>query len=82
MCKRSFSDFAARPNSKRKAAGGSKVPVSESTRHAPKELTIREMLAAGGDLEQITSSFCGLTNAVHPIFDEGNICVCRHVNGE
>jgi hypothetical protein len=82
MCKRSFSDFAARPNNKRKAAGGSKVPVSESTRHAPKELTIREMLAAGGDLEQITSSFCGLTNAVHPIFAEGNICVCRHENGE
>lgn len=40
------------------------------------------MIAAGGDLEQIQSSICGLTNDLHPIFDEGNICVCRNVDDE
>ena len=80
MCKRSFSDFAARP-SKRKAAAGPKITAGESVHHV-EDLTIREMIAAGGNLEQIRSSICGLTNDLHPIFDEGNICVCRNADDE
>lgn len=80
MCKRSFSDFAARP-SKRKAAAGPKITAGESVQHV-EDLTIREMIAAGGNLEQIRSSICGLTNDLHPIFDEGNICVCRNADDE
>ena len=76
MCKRSFHAFAARPK-KREAVADSKVTFDESTQY-DEELTIREMIAAGGDLEQIKSSLCGLTNDLHPIFDEKNICVCKN----
>ena len=85
MCKRSFSAFVAQPN-KRKAFANSEAHVDDTIqqtiRQRANELTIREMIAAGGDLEQIKSSICGLTNDLHPIFDKKNICVCKNVNDE
>lgn len=37
-------------------------------------------MAAGGTLEEIKSQICGLTNELHPLFDEQNICVCRNAD--
>jgi hypothetical protein len=82
MCKRSFSEFAAPPvwpiGFENNGAGT--VSQANQEKHAQRdaEPTIRELIAAGGDLEQIKSSLCGLTNDLHPLFDTKNICVCKH----
>jgi len=84
MCKRSFSDFAARP-SKRITTRNSRA-VANSNADAPEDIhneqepTLGELMAAGGTLEEIKSQICGLTNDLHPIFDKQNICVCKNAD--
>jgi hypothetical protein len=39
---------------------------------------ISELVAAGGDLEQIKSKICELTGELPPLFHANNICVCKH----
>jgi hypothetical protein len=41
---------------------------------------IEELVAAGGDLEHIMSMICELSDELHPLFHENNICACRHEN--
>jgi hypothetical protein len=84
MCKRSFSEFAA-PTvefSVAKDCGAGTASTATKTEHGQRdaEPTVRELIAADGDLEQIKSSICGLTNDLHPLFDTKNICVCKHPN--
>jgi hypothetical protein len=44
----------------------------------PRGPTIKDLIAAGGDLTNIMSSLCQLTNDIHPIFGDDNICVCPY----
>lgn len=84
MCKRSFSDFAARP-SKRittrniRPVAVSKAAATENIENG-REPILGELMAAGGTLEEIKSQICGLTNELHPLFDEQNICVCKNAD--
>jgi hypothetical protein len=41
---------------------------------------IKDLVAAGGDLEHIKSMVCELSNELHPLFHENNICACKHEN--
>jgi hypothetical protein len=41
--------------------------------------TIGDFLAAGGDLTQIMSHMCQLTNDIYPILGDGNLSVCPEV---
>lgn len=47
----------------------------ESLHSTPKGPKIRDILAAGQDPAQV---LCQLTNAIHPIFNANNICVCGY----
>ena len=63
-CKRSFEEFAA--------------PLKEEyfpEVDPPQGPTIKDLIAAGGDLTTIMSSVCQLTNDIHPIFRAENICM-------
>jgi hypothetical protein len=44
----------------------------------PRGPIIKHLIAAGGDLTTIMSSLCQLTNEIHPIFRDENICVCPY----
>jgi hypothetical protein len=84
MCKRSFSDFAARPSKRittrnSRPVAASKAAVTESIEDG-EEPTLGELMAAGGTLEEIKSQICGLTNDLHPLFDKQNICVCKNAD--
>jgi hypothetical protein len=66
-CKRSFEEFAA--------------PLKEEyfpEVDPPRGPTIKDLIAAGGDLTTIMSSVCQLTNDIHPIFRAENICMCPY----
>jgi hypothetical protein len=82
MCKLSFSEFAAPPiwpiGFEKSGAGTVSQVTQEEHAQRDAEPTIRNLIAAGGDLEQIKSSFCRLTNDSHPLFAAKNICVCKH----
>jgi hypothetical protein len=41
---------------------------------------IKDLVAAGGDLEHIKSMICELSDELHPLFHENNICACKHEN--
>ena len=67
-CKRSFKQFV--------------TPLKRQ--YLPKlnkewEPTIGDFLTAGGDLTEIMSFLCQLTNEIHPIFRDENICSCPEV---
>jgi hypothetical protein len=44
----------------------------------PEEQTIGELIAAGSDPAHIMSSVCQLTNDIHPVFRDENICACEY----
>lgn len=78
-CKRSFGNFAVPlspfkagfPNGDLVGQGPEAQPVQQDFRARP----IRELLAAGSEL---AGQVFSLTNAIHPIFREQNICACKH----
>jgi hypothetical protein len=39
---------------------------------------VKDLVAAGADLEQIKSRICKLTGELPPLFHANNICVCKH----
>jgi hypothetical protein len=41
---------------------------------------VKELVAAGGDLKEIKAKICELSNNLHPLFHENNICACKHEN--
>jgi hypothetical protein len=43
---------------------------------------VNKLVAAGVDLEEIKASICELTNDLHPLFNENNICACKHENAK
>lgn len=43
----------------------------------PNEQTVEELMAAGSRLANIRASACQLTNEVHPIFADENLCFCE-----
>jgi hypothetical protein len=85
MCKRSFSDFAARPSKRpttrnSRAVAGSKAAAAAAKINHDEEPTLGDLKAAGGTLSEIKSQICGLTNDLHPLFDDQNICVCKNID--
>jgi hypothetical protein len=70
-------------NSKRKLEEFATSPKREYYKipKEPKEQTIGELFAAGGDLANIMSSVCQLTNDIHPVFRDGNLCFCEYAQG-
>jgi hypothetical protein len=43
---------------------------------------VNKLVAAGVDLKEIKASICELTNDLHPLFNENNICACKHEDAE
>jgi hypothetical protein len=67
-CKRNFTEFA--------------TPLEREYLPKPKTEwapTIGDFLAAGGDTTTIMSYICQLTNDIHPILRDENLCVCPEV---
>jgi hypothetical protein len=64
-CKRNWTEFA--------------TPLKREYLPQPKTEwapTIEDFLAAGGDPAAIMANLCQLTNDIHPILGDGNLCVC------
>jgi hypothetical protein len=66
-CKRSFEEFATPLEEKY-------LPEVDT----PRGPTMKDLIAAGGDLSTILPSLCQLTNDIHPMFRAENICVCPY----
>ena len=67
-CKRSFNTFA--------------TPLSKQYLPKPNkewEPTLGDIFANGGDPTMIMSHICQLTNDIHPIFRDDNLCTCPEV---
>ena len=84
MCgrRRSFSTFAA-PLSPLKSELLNTDPEGMDLDPAVRDLyldpTIGEIIAAGSDMAQVMALISDLTNEIHPVFRETNICACKHV---
>lgn len=48
--------------------------------YGPKELTIGDLIAAGSDSTKILATISSLTNDIHPIFRDENICACEYTD--
>ena len=44
------------------------------------EQTVEQLIAAGSGLADIMSRACQLTNPIHPIFRNANLCLCKYQN--
>lgn len=87
MCKRPFSQFAAQKPRRGKrdpnAASEwctlddltSRISLMNTEDRHDMDVTIGELVAAGGDLETIESKICRLTNDLHPMFNRKNMCL-------
>lgn len=81
MCKRNFSQFAAQkprsgkhdPNAESEWCSlkdvASRLSLMNTEDRHDMDVTIGELVAAGGDLEDIESRICRLTNDLHSMFD-------------
>lgn len=58
----------------------SKAAAAAENINHDEEPTLGELVAAGGALDEIKAQICGLTNGIHPLFDEKNICVCQNAD--
>lgn len=54
--------------------GGNRAPPLKDFQEQP----IKDLVAAGWDIESIKGMMFGLTNELHPMFAEENFCACRH----
>ena len=43
---------------------------------------VKQLVADGVDLKRIKAKICDLSNDLHPLFDENNICACKHENAK
>jgi hypothetical protein len=43
---------------------------------------INKLVDAGVDLREIKAKICELSNDLHPLFHENNICACQHENAK
>ena len=81
-CKRSFGTFAV-PLSPYKGGCYDVEPLTQDAELEAEEAdfedyTIDELVAAGSEMAEITASISDLTNELHPIFRDDNICACSY----
>lgn len=76
-CKRTLEQFSAplSPLDEYRAWKAYGRPTKDDRKNA---ITVRELLAAGSDMNDIQRRIINLTNEIHPVFRDENICVCRY----